>query len=741
MNHTEASRLGRPDESAEDDPRLVEAVRQYQAALDAGGQPSKREFISRYPDIAAELAECLDGLDFLHSAVPRLQPRDEPAEAVKLDGTLGDFRIVREVGRGGMGVVYEAVQISLGRRVALKVLPLAATLDARQLHRFENEARAAAGLHHPHIVPVFAVGCERGVHYYAMQFIDGRTLAAVIDELRHPSAPTVASAASSTQPSVGSKAFFRSVATMGVQAAEALEHAHQMGVVHRDVKPANLLLDGRGELWVTDFGLARFQSSPTLTSPGDLVGTLRYMSPEQAAGQPVIDPRSDVYSLGATLYELLTGQPPFAGRRQECLRQVLEQEPPPPRRLNRAVPVELETIVLKAMAKQPEERYGSARELADDLRRFLDDQPVRARRPGWRERTAKWARRHRRVGAAAVLGLVAAVLVLAATTWRISRAEARARAACEELKTEQVRLEEEESRSRAALAREVKQRDRAESNYRQARKVLDFLTRLGVEELADKPRMQKLRRRLLTELLAYYKEFIAQHGEPPAPELIEAQMRVADLLDEMGQKAESLAAWEKAIRDHERLVDGPRQPVTSFGPPRGLARLLLLGQPAVQNDLKLTNEQVRQVAAIVEQQRKPPTGDSLAATEKQLAGVLKADQAERLQQIIRQSRGPHALLDADTAGALGLSEVQKEAVHALLARVWRDGSRGGPGRGKGGRRGRPGRLPEASRKQLNEQVLGVLSAEQQGRWKAMLGEPFRGDIRFGPRPHFSQRGR
>src|SRR5262245_4209874 len=176
---------GRPGEEEDaEDPRLLEALRQYQAAREAGQRPSRKDFLSRYPDIAAELAECLDGLEFLHSAAPGLQPRQAPAAPLSVEGTLGDFRLVKEIGRGGMGVVYAAEQISLGRPVALKVLPLAATLDARQLRRFENEARAAAGLHHPNIVPVFAVGCERGVHYYAMQLIDGQTFAAVIEDLQ-----------------------------------------------------------------------------------------------------------------------------------------------------------------------------------------------------------------------------------------------------------------------------------------------------------------------------------------------------------------------------------------------------------------------------------------------------------------------------------------------------------------------------------------------------------------------------
>jgi serine/threonine protein kinase len=276
---------------------------------------------------------------------------------------LGDYRLLRELGRGGMGVVYEAEQLSLGRRVALKVLPFAATLDPRQLQRFHNEARAAASLHHPHIVPVYAVGCERGVHYYAMQFIDGRSLDDVLYQLRQPDQPAAeADSRRDTVPDAHGQAgtlssprqgrgYYRRVADLGIGAAEALEHAHQLGVVHRDIKPGNLILDGRGHVWVTDFGLAQCRSDARLTQTGDVVGTLRYMSPEQALAQRgVIDQRTDVYSLGATLYELLTLQPVFGGQdRQQLLRQIAFEEPARPRRVNRALPAELETIVLKAL--------------------------------------------------------------------------------------------------------------------------------------------------------------------------------------------------------------------------------------------------------------------------------------------------------------------------------------------------------------------------------------------------------
>ena len=197
-------------------------------------------------------------------------------------------------------------------------------------------------------------------------------------DARSPATGTVAP--SSTGSSNRGRAFFHTVARLGIQAAEALEHAHEQGVLHRDIKPSNLLLDGRGNLWITDFGLARLMGDAGLTMTGDLLGTLRYMSPEQALAKRVgIDHRTDIYSLGATLYELLTLEPVYAGRdRQEILRRIAFEEPRPPRRLDAAIPVDLETIVLKAMAKDPAGRYGAAQELADDLGRFVKHEPIRA---------------------------------------------------------------------------------------------------------------------------------------------------------------------------------------------------------------------------------------------------------------------------------------------------------------------------------------------------------------------------
>jgi serine/threonine protein kinase/Flp pilus assembly protein TadD len=480
-----------------DDPRVVQALEEYIAAMEAGSPPLRDEFLARHADVAGVLADCLFGLEMVHQA-GRGRPCSDPAPAAGGDGLaemepLGDFQMVREVGRGGMGVVYEAVQRSLGRRVALKVLPFAATLDPRQLQRFHNEARAAAGLHHTNIVPVYAVGCERGVHYYAMQFIDGRTLADLIAEQRggppsqvptigetEAAATTVPPAAQATSAAPRDRAYFRRVADWGIQAAEALDCAHSLGVVHRDVKPANLLLDGTGRLWVTDFGLAQLQSDARLTMTGDLVGTLRYMSPEQAlAKRAVIDHRTDIYSLAATLYELLTLQPAFPGNdREELLRQIAFEEPRPPRRVNRAIPAELETILLKALEKNPAERYATAKELADDLRFWLEDRPIRARRPSLAQRARKWARRHRPVvWSAAVCFLLAVTAVGGSIGWVAGEHADRRAKAGEAF---------DETLGRALTLME-------EGNWPQAKAAAQRAADLLAGEVGDEPRHQRLR--------------------------------------------------------------------------------------------------------------------------------------------------------------------------------------------------------------------------------------------------------
>jgi serine/threonine protein kinase len=451
--------------------RLQEVLAAYLRDVEAGRNPDRAELLARHPELAGELQSFFAGQEQIGRLAAPLRQAVEPSADVGISGTLGDFRIVREVGRGGMGIVYEAEQISLRRRVALKVLPFAATMDPRHLQRFHNEAQAAACLHHTNIVPVYFVGSERGVHFYAMQFIDGQPLSEIIRQMRRlekkePLAAengTVAYQASSgdaasTPPAAEmtpltgegrrNRDYYRKVAELGIQAAEALDHAHQLGIVHRDIKPGNLMLDGMGRVWVTDFGLAHMQhGEASLTGTGQMVGTPRYMSPEQAMAKRVpIDHRTDVYSLGVTLYELLTLRPAFGSEdRQELLRQIAFEEPTKPRRLERAVPAELETIVLKAMEKRPQDRYATAQELADDLRHWLDDRPIRARRPSWVQVGRKWARRHQSaIGAASLLLFILMIVGFVNAMWWVQQKTA---AEIEAAK----KLTEAETEARAAL--------------------------------------------------------------------------------------------------------------------------------------------------------------------------------------------------------------------------------------------------------------------------------------------------
>jgi eukaryotic-like serine/threonine-protein kinase len=377
---------------------------------------------SMHPEWAERIKTIIPAIEALarqkSDSEPMLVVGGEPNRSVgETTGSLGDFQPIREIGRGGMGIVYEALQVSLNRHVALKILPHAWSYDPRMLKRFQVEAQAAGRLRHSHIVPVYLVGFENGVHFYAMQLIKGLTLAEVISMHRD------AAHGLPTDPlrTPGGGIPPRKVAELGLQVAEALDFAHREGVVHRDIKPANLLVEESGWLWIADFGLARLQGGQDTTTGDSVKGTLRYMSPEQALGeQTQIDHRTDIYSLGATLYELIALRPAFDGDDcLELLRRIVREDPRPPRRIDPAIPVDLETIVMKAMAKVPAERYATAEELADDFRRFLDDRSIFARPNGVVRRSTRRALRNKSTVAAAVVVTLAAVVgILGIARWR-----------------------------------------------------------------------------------------------------------------------------------------------------------------------------------------------------------------------------------------------------------------------------------------------------------------------------------
>jgi WD40 repeat protein/serine/threonine protein kinase len=506
---------------------FVEAFRQ-------GKRPSVEEFARRYPEHADEIRAMLPALVLMEKAKSPDETAGQPQGAAPMLRQLGDYEILGEVGRGGMGVVYEAQQLSLGRHVAIKVLPTHALLDARQLGRFHREARSAAKLHHTNIVPVFGVGEQDGLHYYVMQFIHGLGLDLVLDELRrlrHPrgkpaptrdeprgrstpvlgdiAAVTVArglvsgkflsrdesteeaasrqekgrSAGASDSPpgphassriphasslplpgqsgasTLGESGgqYWQSVARVGIQVAEALAHAASQGVLHRDIKPSNLLLDDTGNVWVTDFGLAKADDGGNLTHTGDIVGTLRYMAPERFNGKG--DLRSDVYSLGLTLYEMLVLRHAFdESDRHKLVKQVMHDEPVRPRKLNSGVPRDLETVVLKAIARDPAHRYQTPSEMADDLKCFLEDRPVRARRISEVERLWRWSRRNPTV---AILGGALAVVLVAVTVASLLAAGHFNRLRWSEAQAAQ--------KERHALAAESAQRERADGEAQIAR--------------------------------------------------------------------------------------------------------------------------------------------------------------------------------------------------------------------------------------------------------------------------------
>jgi serine/threonine protein kinase/WD40 repeat protein len=451
-----------------------------------GERPPVKEYLDRYPDLADELRRLLPAMAEIEQVKEDVDER-APAPVLPPLSHLGDYRILREIGHGGMGVVYEAEQVSLGRRVALKLLPHHRLPSGQQMRRFEREAKAAAKLHHTNIVPVFGVGEHDGQPYYVMQLIQGLGMDVVVEELQrlqsaapngtspidktltqnrkdlsvndmarsllagdfrpeseaakkpsilddaagqpwepvHGGATASCAAATSalsssavrlpgqtegSPASSGGKAtYWQSVARVGVQAASALQYAHNQGILHRDVKPSNLLLDSRGTVWVADFGLAKMDDQQNLTNSGDVLGTFRYMPPEAFDGKA--DARGDIYSLGLTLYEMLALRPAFDELdRNRLVKQVTTAEPAQLKSRNPAIPGDLATIVHKAIDRDPTRRYPSAEDMQADLERFLNDEPIRARPAGTAERLWRWSRRN-----PAVAGLATSVLLLITT--------------------------------------------------------------------------------------------------------------------------------------------------------------------------------------------------------------------------------------------------------------------------------------------------------------------------------------
>ena len=507
--------------------QLSELLDRYLYALEHANSIDVDSMLEGHPELTDAFHAYISQLDLLHGLAHELPTAgtEGTAESSGLAAGvamhLGDFRIIREIGRGGMGIVYEAHQNSLDRRVALKLLPIAAMLDSRQIARFKNESRAAGQLRHPNVVPVFSVGAERRIHFYAMQLIDGPSVDAWIQ--RH------GENGESNQTSSRDN-HWRSVVGYAVEIADALHCAHESGVVHRDVKPSNLLLDHDGKIWITDFGLATCQSELSITISGDVLGTMRYMSPEQAAGRSEqVDHRTDVYSLAATVFEMLTLQPAISGEDGPAILRSIESAPPP-RLLDfiDGIPSDLTVVLQKAMAKRKDDRYESSRAFASDLQAVLDDRPIGAKPLSAAIRVARWTSRHHRSVAAVSSVLAVGLVWLVVSVLMI--------------------LQESQAAHDSKIQRDI--------HFNQAFSTVDELSSLSLK-LASVPGTEQIRKSLLQETLDYYRQFVAQAADDPRldQQIAVTHTRIGNLISELEGSANAVEHYQTAAELYEKLSE------------------------------------------------------------------------------------------------------------------------------------------------------------------------------------------
>lgn len=476
--------------------RLTEILDGYLNELEQGRVPDRQDLLSDYPELAEALQLYLDKLEQLYQLA---DGSDRPLGSDLSGKQLGEYLLETEIGRGGMGIVFSAYQASLDRHVAVKLLPMAAVLDPKSIERFKNEARAAAQLQHPNIVPVYSVGELKGIHFYAMRLIEGDSLDQRIAKYN----------AEQTDPPT------HSALRQFADVAMALQVAHEFGIVHRDIKPSNLLLDGNGKLWLADFGLARVQKDSGLTAVGDMPGTMRYMSPEQAQGRnEMVDHRSDIYSLGATLYELLTGMQLIQGEDGPGLLPKISARPPIRLKSIRPdLPSELQTVLEKALAKHRDDRYTSALEFGNDLRRVVNGEPIGAKLVSPVVLVGRWMAAHSRLVSFLVAACCILAFIVGTTIYQFN--------------------------------------GQLKHQYQEAQQNLDRVRQLEqgrgeiIDRLALVPGAQDVRRDLIASQIEFYESLATRDANLEA-DLAEAYSRNGSLQEERGDIEASIAAYRQA---------------------------------------------------------------------------------------------------------------------------------------------------------------------------------------------------
>jgi serine/threonine protein kinase len=554
------------DAAKQSSSRLEQLIFECLERMEAEGPPALEALCAQHPEHAEALRA---RMQTLHAAG---LIETTPDGAPPFPERLGDFRLLQHLGGGGMGVVYLARQESLGREVALKLIRPEQLFFPGARERFRREVETVARLAHPGIVPIYTVGEEGGIPYFAMERIVGCSLADVVEHLQQEPVAQLpgaafdrAIAACTADPTTPAPAtlfagrWTEACLRIVREVAEALEHVHRRSVLHRDVKPSNIMLTRSGRVMLVDFGLSSAEGSERLTKAGSQLGSLAYMPPEQLRGDvAAIDARSDVYSLGATLYELLTLRLPFADARpSELCRQIAEDPPPPPRGRNPAIDRDVETVCLHAMANDPRQRYASAAEFAQDLTCALEHRPIAARRSSPLERTVRWIRRQPAMASAVLLALLL-VTVLPTALYLQQRA------ANTTIQTKNREIEQANHELAAALAAAKAQRGRAEQNLDLAMESIDaMLLRVGAKDLEQVPQFEAVRAKVLESALALNERLAAGQGDdsPAARALLaETRRRTGDIYHWLGRFDDAERLLAQAVADARALLAANARP-------------------------------------------------------------------------------------------------------------------------------------------------------------------------------------